>query len=290
MLNFARDDVREAITEQLRRLLTDHGPIEFVKWDHNRVWTEVGWPEQPEQQREVWVRHVHGLYEMLARLRGEFPNVLWESCAGGGGRADLGMLRWTDQVWTSDNTDAADRLYIQYGYSRAHTPRGMVNWVTDVPNEQTGRIAPLAFRFHVAMQGVLGIGGNILRWTPEELAQARELVGQYKLLRPIVQHGTQYWLLPPAPAGPCAVQYVSEDRRESVLFLYQARGVLGQGVRQVPLQGLDPARRYRRAADGAESTGAALMATGVPAALTQLRGHMSIIDWRSQVQLWGALD
>src|SRR5207244_11180510 len=107
---------------------------------------------------------------LLGRLRSEFPHVIWESCAGGGGRADLGMLRWTDQVWTSDNTDSADRLAIQYGYSRAHTPRVMVKWVTDVPNEQTGREAAVEIRFHVAMQGVLGIGGNISEWPTADLA------------------------------------------------------------------------------------------------------------------------
>src|ERR1051326_3185811 len=201
VLNFARDDVREHITEQLRRLLSDHGSTEFGKWDHNRAWTEVGWPEQPERQREVWVRHVRGLYSVLETLRREFPHVLWESCASGGGRADLGMLRWTDQVWTSDNTDAADRLNIQYGYSRAHTPRVMVNWVTDVPNQQTGRMAPLAFRFHVAMQGVLGIGGDIARWSEAELEEARRLIAQYKDIRPLVQFGRQYWLSPPKAVG-----------------------------------------------------------------------------------------
>src|SRR4029077_9651093 len=159
-------------------------------------------PEQPRQQREVWVRHVHGLYDVLRKLRAEFPELTIESCSGGGGRSDLGILEWTDQVWTSDNTDAADRLNIQYGYSRAHSPRTMVNWVTDVPNQQTGRIAPLEFRFHVAMQGVLGIGGDIGRWADEDLAEAQRLIETYKRVRPLVQHGHQYWLLPPVPIGP----------------------------------------------------------------------------------------
>ena len=289
VLNFGRDDVREAITEQLRRLLSDHGPIEFIKWDHNRVWTEVGWPEQPEQQREVWVRHVQGLYDMLARLRREFPNVLWESCAGGGGRADLGMLRWTDQVWTSDNTDAADRLYIQYGYNRSHTPRVTVNWVTDVPNEQTGRVAPLAFRFHVAMQGVLGIGGNIARWSAEELDQARRLTAEYKQLRHLVQFGRQYWLLPPSPVGPCAVQYVSPAGDETVVFEYQVRGLRGAGVRRARLHGLQPDRRYRRTADGLESAGAALMDAGVPADVVNPSDSRPVLDWRSGYQVWRAV-
>jgi alpha-galactosidase len=289
VLNFARDDVREHLIEQLRRLLSDHGSIEFVKWDHNRAWTEVGWPERPEQQREVWARHVRGVYDVFATLRREFPAVMWETCAGGGGRADLGMLRWTDQAWTSDNTDAADRLAIQYGYSRAHTPRVMVNWVTDVPNQQTGRMAPLAFRFHVAMQGVLGIGGDINEWSAEETDEARRLIAEYKDLRPLVQFGRQYWLLPPSALGPCAVQYVSRSGDRTVIFVYQTRGLRGVGVRRLRLHGLQPDRRYRRDADGAESTGAALMAAGVPAEVVDPRHPRPILDWYSGFQTWDAI-
>jgi len=289
VLNFARDDVRTAITELLRRLLSDHGSIEFVKWDHNRAWTEVGWPEQPDRQREVWARHVYGLYEVLAHLRDEFPHVLFESCAGGGGRADLGMLRWTDQVWTSDNTDAADRLDIQYGYSRAHSPRVMVNWVTDVPNQQTGRSAPLAFRFHVAMQGVLGIGGNIADWSAAELQDAARLVAEYKAIRPLVQFGRQYWLRRPDPIGPCAVQYVSSTGDETVVFIYQVRGLRGAGVRRLHLQGLQPDRRYRREADAAESTGAALTTSGIPADIVDPANARPVLDWQSGYQVWRAV-
>jgi alpha-galactosidase len=289
VLNLARDDVRQAMTEQLRSLLSQHGPIEFIKWDHNRSWTEVGWPERPEQQREVWSRHVHAVYRILRELRGQFPNVMFESCAGGGGRADLGMLRWTDQVWTSDNTDAADRLQIQYGYSHAHTPRVMTNWVTDVPNQQTGREAPLAFRFHVAMQGVLGIGGNIGKWSQQELEQARKLIGEYKQIRALVQFGHQYWLMRPAPIGPCAVEYVSPSGDEAVVFVYQVRGLRGAGVRRVRLHGLQSDRRYRRTADDAESTGAALMSAGIPANVVEPTEQWPILDWQSGFQVWRAI-
>ena len=223
-------------------------------------------------------------------LRSEFPDLLIESCAGGGGRADLGILRWTDQVWTSDNTDAADRLTIQYGYSHAHSPRAMVNWVTDVPNQQTGRVAPLEFRFHVAMQGVLGVGGDIGRWPAEDLAAAQQLIETYKQLRPLVQHGRQYWLLPPAPIGPCAVQYVSETADETVVFLYQLRGLVGAGMRRARLHGLVPERRYRREGDGAESTGAALMGAGIPMDLLSQRERHPGLDWRSRVEVWRSLN
>jgi alpha-galactosidase len=286
VLNFARADVQAAMLEQLRRLLRDHGPIDFFKWDHNRAWTEVGWPERPNQQREAWVRHVLGVYETLKLLRAEFPGLQIESSAGGGGRGDLGILEWMDQVHTSDNTDAADRLSIQYGYTCAHSPRTMLTYVTDVPNQQTGRVAPLEFRFHVAMQGVLAIGGDIGRWSAEELEAARRFVEAYKAIRPLVQHGRQYWLLAPAAIGPCAVQYASASRDEFVVMLYQVRGLRGAGTRRARLQGLDPSRRYRRVSDGVESTGAALMAAGLPVDL--VTGEEPGLDFRSRIEVWRA--
>ncbi|MBV9546757.1 MAG: alpha-galactosidase [Chloroflexi bacterium] len=288
VLNFARQDVQEHIFEQLRRLLSDHGQIRFIKWDHNRAWTEVGWPEQPRQQREVWVRHVLGLYDVWARLRAAFPDLSIESCASGGGRADLGALRYTDQVWTSDNTDAADRLTMQYGYSRAHSPRVMVNWVTDVPNERTGRDAPLQFRFLVAMQGVLGIGGNISQWSDHDRAVARHLIAQYKTIRPLVQHGRQHWLRRPAAIGACAVQYVSESADATAVLLYQVRGLRGQGPRRMRLHGLRPDATYRREGDGRESTGAALMAAGLPATLVNSGARHPSLDFQTELQIWRA--
>jgi alpha-galactosidase len=233
------------------------------------------------------VRHVHGVYEVLAALRAEFPGLLIESCAGGGGRADLGILRFADQVWPSDNTEAADRLHIQYGYTHAYPARTMACWVTDVPNLQSGRESPLEFRFHVAMQGALGIGGDIRHWTDDERRQARALIAEYKRIRPVVQLGRQYWLAPPTD-DPCGVQYVSKDGRQTVALLYQVRGVVGQGRRRFRLCGLDPALRYRRAADGAESTGATLMAAGIPADFPPPE-PLHTQDRRSRMELWEAV-
>jgi alpha-galactosidase len=159
--------------------------------------------------------------------------------------------------------------------------------VTDVPNAQTGRTAPLAFRFHVAMQGVLGVGGNIAEWSDAELDQARRLIADYKTdVRPLVQFGRQYWLLPPNPTGPCAVQYVSPSGDATVVFVYQVRGASGAGVRRVRLHGLQPERRYRRAADGAESTGAALMTAGLAAEAVAPAAPWPGLDWRSGFQVW----
>ncbi|PSL51847.1 alpha-galactosidase [Saccharothrix carnea] len=290
VLNFARHDVREAVLARVRALLADH-PIDFVKWDHNRPYTEVGWPQAPvERRREVWVRHVRGVYEVMGRLRAEFPDLMIETCAGGGGRVDLGVLGLADFAQVSDNTDPSDRLRAQYGFSRAYAPRAMVGWVADVPEPTTGRTSPLEFRFHVAMQGVLGISGDILGWSGEERTRAAGLIAGYKRLRAVVQDGDQYWLVPPAESGPCAVQYVSRDRREVVVFVYQVRGVAGEGPRRIRLRGLDAERHYRRADDGLVTTGAALMAAGLSSAFPQPPAPRHTEDWRSRVELWEAVD
>ena len=290
VLNFAREEVREGVLGRLRALLAEHR-IDFVKWDHNRPYTEVGWPQAPvERRREVWVRHVRGVYEVIGRLRAEFPALMIETCAGGGGRADLGILGLADLAQVSDNTDPADRLRMQYGFSRAYAPRAMVGWVADVPEPTTGRTSPLEFRFHVAMQGVLGISGDVLGWSEDERAAAAGLIAEYKRLRPTIHDGEQHWLVPPSEREACAVQYVSRDRRDVVVFVYQVRGVAGEGARRIRLRGLDPERRYRRSGDGVVTTGAALMAVGVPGAFPPPAAPGHTGDWRSRIEWWQAVE
>ena len=152
---------------------------------------------------------------LLDRLRAAHPGVAFESCSGGGGRIDLGIMSRTDQVWTSDNTDPLDRLAIQHGFSQIHPARVMAAWVTDSPNTQlNGRVSSLRFRFVSAMAGVLGVGGDLAEWTEEELAEAREWVDLYKEIRPLVQHGDLYRLRPPEGGLECgAVRARRRDRR-----------------------------------------------------------------------------
>jgi len=248
VLNFAREDVRTHIFGMLDRLLAGQ-PISFVKWDHNRPWTEPGWPDAPlEHQRELWVRHVLGLYEVIDRLRAGHPDVAFESCAGGGGRVDLGIMARTEQVWTSDNTDAYDRLRIQEGFTFAYAPRAMMSWVTHSPTWANGRHLSLDFRFHVSMAGGLGIGDDIRGWTDEEMARAAELVAQYKEIRPVIQGGDLHRIRSPREGDTTVVAYVAEDRSEAVMFVYQHRtGPLHPHRRSgawVRLPGLDPEALY----------------------------------------------
>ncbi|MEV7085105.1 alpha-galactosidase [Streptomyces sp. NPDC093085] len=246
VLNFARPDVTEWAFGWLDRLVATYA-IDFLKWDMNRAFTEAGHPGAPDAER-LWSDHTRGVYAVLDRLRAAHPGLRVEGCAGGGGRADLGMLARTDQTWISDNTDATDRIAIQHGYSQIYPARTMSAWVTDSPNPHTGRTASLRRRFHVAMAGALGIGGDLSRWTAAELAEARDLVAEYKEIRPVVQHGERYRLED-------AVLYRAADRVVVIAW--------GQD-RSLRLTGLSPTARYVDEATGTEHHGAVLLTHGLP--------------------------
>ncbi|MFJ9627254.1 alpha-galactosidase [Streptomyces sp. NPDC101175] len=267
VLNLAREDVQEYLWEQLDGLLSS-APIDYVKWDFNRCFTDAGWPGDAYPQR-LWVDHVRALYALLDRLREAHPGVAFESCSGGGGRIDLGILSRTDQVWTSDNTDPLDRLAIQHGFSQIHPARVMAAWVTDSPNTQLNdRVSSLRFRFVSAMAGVLGVGGDLSEWTEEELAEAREWITLYKEIRPLVQHGDLHRLRPPT-GGLSAVQYTRGDE-SVVLALLQAQHY-GEPVPALRLRGLDPTASYECLETGEVHRGAVLLHHGLR---TGLRGDL----------------
>ncbi|MFI5971904.1 alpha-galactosidase [Streptomyces sp. NPDC051452] len=264
VLNLARDDVREYLWERLDALLSS-APIDYVKWDFNRCFTDAGWPGEPYPQR-LWVDHVRALYALLDRLRAAHPKVAFESCSGGGGRIDLGVLSRTDQVWTSDNTDPLDRLAIQHGFSQIHPARIMAAWVTDSPNTQlNGRVSTLRFRFVSAMAGVLGVGGDLTRWSARELAEAGRWVALYKEIRPVVQRGALYRLRPPR-GGLSAVQYVLGDETVVLAWLQAQRH--GEPAPAVRLRGLDPTASYECRETGAVHRGAVLLHHGLRTGLT----------------------
>ncbi|WP_328836071.1 alpha-galactosidase [Streptomyces europaeiscabiei] len=267
VLNLAREDVQEYLWERLDALLSS-APIDYVKWDFNRCFTDAGWPGEPYPQK-LWVEHVHAFYALLDRLRAAHPGVAFESCSGGGGRIDLGVMARTDQVWTSDNTDPLDRLAIQHGFSQIHPARTMAAWVTDSPNNQlNGRVSSLRFRFVSAMAGVLGVGGDLTEWTEEELAEAGSWVGLYKEIRPVVQRGDLYRLRPPT-GGLSAVQYVHGD--EVVVLAWLQAQQYGEPPAPLRLRGLDPAETYECRETGEMHRGAVLLHHGLR---TGLRGDL----------------
>jgi alpha-galactosidase len=264
VLNLARPDVADWVLTTLDRLLSTHR-IDFVKWDMNRHFSEPGWPgEVGHNPERVWVDYVRQLYRILEQLRSAHPEVDIESCSGGGGRVDLGMLSRVQQVWTSDNTDAWDRVAIQEGFGQVYAPIAMMAWVTDSPNPLTRRVLPLSYRFHVAMSGSLGIGGDLTRWSDAELAEARELIELYKSIRPVVQLGRLY-RLESGTNGPLgAVEYVSEDGREVVVFAYWGVRRFDPKWRRLRLRGLQPDATYEDRLSPLVGSGRLLGGQGLP--------------------------
>lgn len=281
VLNFARQDVRKWALGWLTDLVDGCG-LGYLKWDMNRSFSQAGWPEAGERSDLLWIEHTRGVYAVMDELRDRFPRLRIESCSGGGGRADLGILRRTDQVWTSDNTDPRDRQAIQHGFSHLYPATVMAAWVTDAPNTGTERDTPLRYRFHSAMAGVLGLGGDLTAWSPEDLEEARDLVAHYKDVRPVVQHGRLYRLGGTPGVETSAVQYVHGD--QVVVLAYNPYAIGTPGRRRLRLTGLDASGIYEitgsdSAEPGSRWHGRTLMAHGLPLDTWLGRGP----DYRSEL-------
>ncbi len=245
VLNLAREDVKQYLIGFLDKLVTEND-IAFLKWDYNRNWSEPGWDAVAlPEQKTIYVKYVENLYAVLAEVRRRHPRLEIESCSGGGGRVDLGIMRLTEEVWPSDNTDALDRLLIQDGFSHAYTPEIMMAWVTDVPNFLDRRSIPLEFRFNVAMTGALGIGSDVTKWTEAETTEAARMVAYYKTIRETVQRGALYRLISPRKSEQSAVEYVAEDGRQAVVFAFLQAEHFGDQFPTVRLQGLEAGAKYR---------------------------------------------
>ncbi len=245
VLNLAREDVKQYVFDVLDKLVSEND-IAFLKWDYNRNWSEPGWPEAPlSDQKKIWVQYVWNLYDIMDRLRAKHPNLEIESCSGGGGRVDLGILRRAEEVWPSDNTDALDRLSIQYGFTQAYPPGIMMAWVTDSPNGYDHRAIPLKYRFLVAMNGSLGIGGDLNRWSDEDNALAKKLTEYYKQIRQTIQRGDLYRLLFSPEGNQVANEYVSQSGDEVVLFAFLGEQHLSADFPVIRLRGLVEGATYR---------------------------------------------
>jgi alpha-galactosidase len=217
----------------------------------------------PNAEKAIYLEAVRNLYEVIDRLRAKHPKLEIESCSSGGGRVDLGILERTDEVWPSDNTDALDRQDIQFGYTQAYTPQTMVAWVTDVPS-MDHRMVPLQYRFVVAMQGALGIGANLTKFSDADMALSAKLTEFYKTIRTTVQQGRLYRLASPLTGDPSQMEYVAQDGSQAVLLAFQHSQRLLLPYSTVRLRGLAPDAMYRlRALDPEKYTGEAVLSGSV---------------------------
>ena len=264
VLDFSRPEVRRRVYGQIKAVLAS-ADVSYVKWDMNRSLSDV-WSAAlpPQRQGEVFHRYVLGVYEMLDQLRRDFPHILIEGCAGGGGRFDAGMLYYTPQIWCSDNTDAIDRLRIQYGTSFGYPVSAMGAHVSVVPNEENGRITPMETRGVVAMSGTFGYEMDLSAVPQEEQAIIRRQTAFFKEHYDLIQQGDYYRLTDPFQNGPyTAWEQVSPDRREALVSLVFTSLRAAQPFRTLRLKGLDPQQTYQ-VNGGGSWPGDVLMAAGYP--------------------------
>ncbi|WP_404421833.1 alpha-galactosidase [Nibricoccus sp. IMCC34717] len=276
MLDLGRPEVVAYLHERLRTLVRDAG-IDFIKWDMNRYVTESG----SVAGQGLWQAHIAGVYSLMDRLRAEFPDLEIESCSGGGGRADLGVFSRTDQAWTSDNTDALDRLRIQEGFSLLYPQRTMMCWVTHHENGISFRELPLQLRFDTAMRGSLGIGESLDKLTDEELKEFAAKIAFYKRIRAIVQNGDLYRLASLERDGFSVWQTTLTDGSKAVLSYVmpsEMQGVIHDPIR---LKGLKAGATYRvtdeKGAELGRYTGAQLATLGMPY-------ERRSVDWKAAVR------
>ncbi|WP_418425139.1 alpha-galactosidase [Alistipes sp.] len=246
LLDLSNPAVQDFVFEVFDNTMKLSDKIDYIKWDANRNANNVGSAYLPaDEQSRFWIDYAQGFYKVMERIRAKYPDVLIQACASGGGRVEYGALKYFDEFWTSDNTEALSRARIQYGTSLFYPAVVMGSHVSAVPNHQTGNVTPIKFRFDMACAGRLGMELQPKQMTDAEKAFARRAIASYKEYRDIVMQGDLYRIGTPYDEnGSYGVLYVSKDKRQAVLFTYSLRY---QGRSLIPkfrLDGLDPKAGY----------------------------------------------
>ena len=262
ILDFSRKEVVDAVYEQMCQVL-DQGNIEYVKWDMNRSMAEV-YSMTAEEQGSVQYDYMLGLYDFLERIISRYPDLLIEGCSGGGGRFDAGMLYYTPQIWCSDNTDAVDRVRIQYGTSFGYPISAVGSHVSAVPNHQTGRKTSLHTRGVCAMAGTFGYELDPAKMTDEERREIREQIVEYKKYAQLVQNGLYYRLSNPFAEEIGAWEFASEDGKEVLVNVVMLEIHGNMTVNYVKLKGLRAGQFYKDSRTGKIYPAEALMEVGIP--------------------------
>ena len=267
VLDMSRREDQDYIFRAISNIL-DNANISYIKWDMNRSITEcgsAGWG--PEHQGEIFHRYILGVYSLYERLTHEFPNILFESCASGGGRFDPGMFYYAPQCWTSDDSDGGERLRIQYGTSYAYPVSFMGSHVSIAPNHQVFRETSLKLRGDVAYFGTFGYELDLGKLSAKELEEVREQICFMKKYRKLIQQGTFYRLKDPFTGNVAAWMVVSDDRRQAIVGYYKMLAHPCTPYTWMKLAGLDETAAYKVRIDDREEmgvfTGAELMRAGL---------------------------
>ena len=245
VLDFANEDVVDYIYEAMAKVLAN-APITYVKWDMNRNITEAySATLHAQKQEELFHRYILGVYRLYDRLTTTFPHILFESCASGGGRFDPGMLHYAPQAWTSDDTDACERLKIQYGTSMVYPISSIGSHVSAIPNHQVSRETSLDMRADVAYFGTFGYELDLNTMTADEQVKVREQIAFFKKYRMVIQDGTFYRLKSPFEHnGDTAWMVVSKDKQTAIVGYYKVLATPNPSLKKIQLKGLDESLEY----------------------------------------------
>ena len=278
ILDYSREDVCNYIIEKISEVLSS-APISYVKWDMNRNMSEIGSAKLPaNRQREVAHRYILGLYKVLEEITTRFPDVLFESCSGGGGRFDPGMLYYMPQTWTSDNTDAIERLKIQFGTSMVYPNASIGCHVSAVPNHQVDRITPIETRGVVAMSGNFGYELDITKLPESEKEIIKEQVKLYKEIRETIQFGKCYRLSSPFENNDVAWMFISKDCEVIIVSFVRTLAKPNSKFISLKLVGLDESSKYEILGENIIVGGDELMNIGLN--VPELKGDYQAKMWR----------
>lgn len=247
VLDLCNPKVQDFVFNVVDELLSKNPEIAYIKWDANGEVMNYGSSYLPkDKQSHIYIDYHRGLENVLKRIREKYPDVVMQACGSGGGRASYGVMPYFNEFWVSDNTDALQRLFIQWGTSYFYPSIAMAQHVSASPNHQTGRIVPLKFRFDVAMTGRLGMEIQPKNMNDAEKEFSKKAIGTYKGIRPVVQQGDQYRLISPyEKKGVASMMYVTENKERAVFFAFKMEHYVNQQLPHVRLAGLDKNKKYK---------------------------------------------
>lgn len=247
VLDLTNPEVQDFVFGVVDKLMTEYPEIAYIKWDANAALMNYGSHYLPSQkQSHIYIKYHRGMNKVLERIRAKYPNLVIQACASGGGRVNYGFLPYFNEFWTSDDTDALQRIYMQWGVSNFYPSIAMASHVSANRNHQTGRVLPLKYRFDVAMSARLGMEIQPKDMTDADKAFAGRAIAAYKKIRPVVQFGDLYRLVSPYDKkGIASLMYATPEKDKAVLFVYKTEHFLNQLMPDVVLSGLDENKTYR---------------------------------------------
>ena len=296
VLDLGNPQVQDFVFSIVDDLLTENPEIDYIKWDANMPVSNHGSQHlSMDRQSHLYIDYHRGFASVCDRIRAKYPDITIQACASGGGRANWGVLPWFDEFWVSDNTDALQRIYMQWGTSYFFPAIAMASHISAVPNHMVFRTTSLKYRIDVAMSGRLGMEIQPANMTEEEKALCRNAISEYKEIRPVVQMGEIYRLVSPYDGHDMAsLMYVSEDKSEAVFYWWKTETFHDAHLPRVRMAGLDPSRMYRIRElnridnvalpyEGLSFSGRFLMENGLEIPLRHKVDYHKQDDWSSRI-------